>query len=205
MTDYGNNIYPEDYIVTVIDILGQKELLEGHRFLTETVEGISRLKTEDGRKEFNKIQDKTYGRVVELRGYFKNALSIFSKSISNHPAYNTSSPEDQRVIEDLAKPLSYQFFSDTIIIYAPLASKNELKMRYRIAEMIFACMSTMLIGFACDTFFRGGIEIGVGTEFPEGKGIYGLVLNDAYYLENKIAEYPRIKPLPIVKTKNRRI
>ena len=192
MTDYDKNSSPRNYIVTLIDVLGQKEHLEKHRFLTETTEGKASLKTEDGQNKFKEIQEETYNKVLGLRRMFENALSIFGKSILNHPAYNTVPPEDQRIITNLAKPMFYQFFSDTIIIYAPLASKDELKMRYRIATTICACMSTMLIGFACGTFFRGGMEIGVGTEFPEGNGIYGLALNDAYHLENKVAGYPRI-------------
>lgn len=190
MTDFDKNIYPKNYIVTLIDILGQKKCLEGHRCLTETTEGRALLGTKDGQEKFKKIQEKTYGRVIGLRRIFENGLSVFGESILNNPAYNKVSPEDQRIIKDLAKPMSYQFFSDVIIIYAPLA--DELKTRYCITTTICACMSTMLISFACGTFFRGGMEIGVGIEFPEGNGIYGLVLNDAYHLESKIAKYPRI-------------
>lgn len=180
---------PQNYIVTLIDILGQKNILEEHRFLTGTTEGMALLGTKDGQDKFKEIQEATYGRVLELRSNFEDALSGFSEKIQNIPDV---APEDRVIIEDLAQPIPYQFFSDTIIIYAPLASENELKMRYRIASIISACTNIMLVSFARGTFFRGGIEIGVGTEFPNGEGIYGLVLNDAYYLEHKVAKYPRI-------------
>jgi len=180
---------PQNYIVTLIDILGQKNILDEHRFLTETTEGRALLETKGGQDKFKEIQEATYDRVLELRSNFEYALRVFSESVQNIPKVT---PEERSIIEDLAKPIPYQFFSDTIIVYAPLVSENELKMRYRIASIISACTNIMLVSFARGTFFRGGIEIGAGTEFPNGEGIYGLVLNDAYYLEHKIAGYPRI-------------
>lgn len=192
MADCDKNTSPKNYIVTLIDIFGQKELLEEHRFLTETTDGRALLKTQDGLNRFCKINKETYGRVIELRENFKDALNTYSKFFLNNPSYNALSPEDQLVGQGIAKPMSYQFFSDTVVIYAPLSSEDELKMRYRIASTIFSCMEITLLNFSKGTFFRGGIEIGVGTEFPDEAGIYGLVLNDAYRLENEVAGYPRI-------------
>lgn len=192
MNDNDKNSLPRLYLVTLIDVLGQKRLLEEHRPLTETTEGHVSLKNESGQEKFRKIQNETYGKVFELRQNFETASRGYGEAILNQPTHNTVPPEDQHIIKDLAKPVSYQFFSDTIIIYTPLISKDELKMRYRIATTISACANIMLVGFARGTFFRGGMDIGVGTEFPDGKGIYGLVLNDVYRLESKIAGYPRI-------------
>lgn len=186
------NISPKVYVVAVIDMLGQKEDLEKHRFITETPEGVCLPKTSDEQKKFNEIQDRTYGNVYDLRERFKSALKIFRNAFLNHPEIKSFSPEDQKIINNLAKPMSYQFLSDTIIIHTALVEKDELETRYNIAEMIFACATVTLISFSYGNFFRGGIEIGIGAEFPENEGIYGLVLNDAYYLESKIAQYPRI-------------
>ena len=192
MTDYEKNTSPKTYIIALIDVLGQKTLLEKHRYLTETVEGRASLTTARGLAEFRRVQDDTYNRVLELRRVFEKALMEFQKKTVDSRHKNKLSPEDQAKIDDIAKPMSYQFFSDTIIIYAPLESRDEVKMRYRIAATFFACMGTMFISFGRGTFFRGGVEIGIGTEFPKKGGIYGLALNDAYYLENEVANYPRI-------------
>lgn len=185
-----NDIFT-DYIVTYIDLLGQKALLDNLRPLTETAQGRALLKTEDGRKKFEEIRGKTYGRVLEVRNTFENALSIFPKNVLSHPKRKTLSQEDQQKLAKIAKPMSYNFFSDTITIYEPLQGKDELEVRYHVAETLFACSETMLLKFSNGIFFRGGIEIGQGVEFPDG-GIYGLALNDAYRLEREIAEYPRI-------------
>ncbi len=186
----NNDIYT-NYIVSYIDVLGQKALLENIRDLTETTEGKVLLKTEKGRNKFEEIREKTYGSVLELRQTFENALKIFGDKILSHHELNTLSPEDQHEIKRIAKPMSYHFFSDTITIYAPLQREDELKVRYCIAATFFACMETMLLKFSNGTFFRGGIEVGEGIEFPSG-GIYGLALNDAYNLEKETAEYPRV-------------
>jgi hypothetical protein len=176
----------------LIDVLGQKALLEEHRYLTETAEGCALLETKKGREEFSRIQSETHNRVLGLREIFKMAIERYSSIIVGSNNKNKLFLEDQCKINATVKPMSYQFFSDTIIIYAPLESKDELIMRYRIAATFFACMSIMLKRFAQDVFFRGGIEIGVGQEFPDNGGLYGLVLNDVHCLESKIAQYPRI-------------
>ena len=192
MNDKEKNVIPRNYLVTLIDILGQKKCLEGHRSLTETPKGRDLLKTKEGHEKFRKIQDETFGKIIRLREYFEIALRTFGESVLKNSAYNTASRDDKCIIENITSPISYQFVSDTIIIYTPLTSENELEMRYSIAAMISACMNVMLVSFGNGTFFRGGMEFGVGTEFADDNGIYGLALNDTYYLENKIAEYPRI-------------
>jgi len=115
---------PRQYVVTLIDILGQKKLLDEHRLLTETAEGMDLLRTKDGQDRFKDIQKATYDRVLELRSNFEEALRIFSGEVQNIPK---AAPEDRVRLEDLAKPIRYQFFSDTIVVYAPLGSENELK------------------------------------------------------------------------------
>lgn len=183
---------PQNYIVAMIDILGQKEKLKEHQFLTETEEGQALLRTPEGRRRFEVASQETYGRVLDLQENFKKQQEIYYRSISENKGIQCLSKEDRLAVEDIVTSVSFKFFSDTIVIYAPLTSENELKTRFNIASILNACAQLMYYNFAQGIFFRGGIDIGIGIEFPNNNGVYGLVLNKAYNLESNIAQYPRL-------------
>ena len=193
MADNSKKDLSECYIVALIDVLGQKELFKEQKSLMRIEQGKISFKTIEKQKRFEEVHKKTFGKIVKLRGAFERARSIYLKNLLNHPKVESLSTEEQRRLKNIANPISYQFFSDTLIIYTLLNDDDKLKMRVNLAQMIFVCVVVMLIEFSYGIFFRGGIEVGPGTEFKEPhSGIYGVALNGAYYIENEIAKHPRI-------------
>ena len=191
MAKSNDSNHPTYYIVALLDMLGQRSLLDKYDGFSGN-KGRAFLKTEDGLNSFNEIMGKTYGVVCEVRKNFEYALDTFKKAILQHPDHEKLLQEEQKKVKEMAETIcSFDFFSDTITIYTELTPSDDIKIRFRIASILYACMAIMLTKFSESKFFRGGIEVGIGIEFPE-KGIYGWVLNEAYNLENKVAMYPRI-------------
>ena len=156
------------YCVALIDILGQQEALQRFKEIP---------RTDDERNDFIQIAKKTFGVVDGIRNMFDSFYS----------GYNTPPPADEMLKTDL----KFQGFSDTIIIYVPLASISERIPINSIYAGLLACGSTLLYSMAAGHPLRGGIEIGIAAELYEGE-IYGPALSEAYRLESQVAQYPRI-------------
>ena len=156
------------YCVALIDILGQREELQKLKNLPST---------EDERKEFIQLIKRTFGVIDGIRKLFESFYS----------GYSTPTPIDPM----LKTNLKFQTFSDTIIIYLPLATIRDHIPLNSIYAAVLACGATFLDAMATGHPLRGGIEIGVGAEIYEGE-IYGPALSDAYRLESRVAQYPRI-------------
>jgi hypothetical protein len=84
-----------------------------------------------------------------------------------------------------------QGFSDTVVIYVSLNTDTTKAPINGVFSALAACASTFLLSMAAGHVCRGGIEIGIASEFYEGE-IYGPALLEAYYLESEVAQYPRI-------------
>jgi hypothetical protein len=129
------------------------------------------------RKEFIQLLKQTFGVIDGIRNLFE----------SFYEGYSTPTPAN----EMLKTSLKFQSFSDTIIIYLPLAPTSEHIPLNSIYAAVLACGATFLASMATGHPLRGGIEIGVGAEIYDGE-IYGPALSEAYRLESRIAQYPRI-------------
>lgn len=109
-----------------------------------------------------------------------------------HPRIDTLLPSEQEIVTTTANDMcKLRSFSDLVIFYTPFDVKHELITRIRISAMLSACTCVLILENKAGTFFRGGIEIGAGTELSNGD-IYGPVLNEAHRLEKDVADYPRI-------------
>ena len=157
----------EKHIVAVVDLLGQSQLLED--------EQLAKL-------------DETFGEVCYFRELFQEIFKSFGNEILNYRDSNFAKKEKNCMVEAIP---SMQAFSDLIAVYKPIEEVSVLESLFTIVTMLMSCAGVMLMEYSAGTFFRGGIEIGLGKEFPEG-GIYGPVLNAAYRLERDIASYPRV-------------
>ena len=176
-----NNILIYNYVVTFVDLLGQKAAFEqSPTILTPDVD----------RNSLTQTLRRTLGKVQTVHSLFKSFHG--SHQQSEPPWLQGRSPEEKLKYKEIkGSPVYSQYFSDSIIFYASLInSEGQINLR-SIAEMLSAITICMRISFANGIFFRGGIEIGWATVDPK-IGIYGSVLNEAYKLENKIAQYPRI-------------
>ena len=159
------------YCVALIDILGQQESLLRFKDLPHT---------EKEREEFIRAAKETFGVISGIRNLVDSFYRSYTDYKGVHPLSDMSGTE-----------LKFQGFSDTIIIYVPLATDSKHIPITSIYAVLLACGSTFLCSMAAGHPLRGGVEVGMGAEIYEGE-IYGPALSKAYRIESKIAEYPRI-------------
>jgi hypothetical protein len=83
-------------------------------------------------------------------------------------------------------------FSDCFVTSVPLRSDaGELVRLVTVFSALSAAAIVMLTSLANKHPLRGGIDVGLATEIGPGE-IYGTALERAYFLECKVAQYPRI-------------
>lgn len=177
-----NNIVSQCYLVVVIDLLGQREILG-------TITGLPTNKNE--KEEFDIKINKSVGSVRDLRNGFRK---YFESAFSKTPNVNLV-PSEQRdaFLASMKIPaISTYGFSDTTVIAVPLDENCAA-----INGIYYTFVATCGIGLAelsIRTPVRAGLEIGVASKVAtkiKDYEIYGPALAEAYYLESKLAEYPR--------------
>ncbi|MBW8001106.1 MAG: hypothetical protein FVQ80_03685 [Planctomycetes bacterium] len=177
----------ENYIVGIVDILGQSQKLKELGSLLDQ----DSLEKDNCKSIVKKLTDETYGEVGHFRELFTKTFDLMKKNIHEHPKMKTLLPTEREMLNEIADDIcKLRFFSDLVVCYIPCGI-NELVTRTRLATMLATYTGVLILEFRAGTFFRGGIEMGAGTELNDGD-IYGPVLNEAHYLENDIADYPRI-------------
>jgi hypothetical protein len=177
-TDYVSKYY----LVIFIDILGQRESLRN----------IKSLPANNEEAEHFDVQIlKTLGRVVKLRNafdkYFRSANLYIPNTESIPPDYH------QAFLSSQKPNIHYYGISDSIIIAVPLMDDNDDENCTPMTGVFSALVATSIMGLGAlsdQIVFRAGMDVGVCTQIQD-KEIYGPALERAYYLENKLAEYPR--------------
>jgi len=181
----------KNYIVCLVDILGQSRKLDELGSIwweTKDSGDVAEKKS----KRIAELTKETYGEVKYFRKLFSDSFNVLKTFILKDPKMDTLSPVERAVVTEMATDIcTIRSFSDMIVFYAPLNFADDLLTRFRIAAMLYACVCVLIVEFKSGTFFRGGIEIGAGTELGNGD-IYGPVLGEAHRLEEKVAVYPRI-------------
>jgi hypothetical protein len=161
-----------NYIGAFIDIQGQSERLSKLPFLNTTDKEIILPWLKD-----------TYGLINKFREGFKEFLRIIN-------------PENSQIIgsiEVTTPEIKMNPVSDSLFLYISLYN-DEISRHMAIISLmglISACTLNYLLFLSIGRPFRGGIDIGVGIE-DEFVKIYGSVISNAYNLECKVADYPRI-------------
>jgi hypothetical protein len=168
------------YLVAFIDILGQRDVLRSLKGLPSN--------REEYQDFIRKVKD-SYGAVEGLRQWHES----FFEGLKEPSSYFEAIDENQRQLFRFFKrnSLKTRWFSDTALLYTPLANTPEHLPINAIYGILMWSATTMLTSLAAGRPVRGGIEIGVGAEIHEGE-IYGPSLVSAYDLESKVADYPRI-------------
>ena len=179
----------QSYALAYIDILNQKSKL---RELNKIPNG-----KQIDEVHLKKIAD-TYGRVYQLR---EDAEKFFT-SISNRPCpskeeyiekFGTSKKYDEycQYLKNTNVAITTQMFSDSIVVYTPLENSEGKPMLSGLFQLLSSCAQTFLLSTSRKSIVRGGIEVGIGAELSN-MDFYGPVLGKAYFLESKVAQYPRI-------------
>ncbi|MBN2164307.1 MAG: hypothetical protein JXR25_02330 [Pontiellaceae bacterium] len=87
--------------------------------------------------------------------------------------------------------LKVQVFSDAAMFYLPLVEDVENQPIFGINTLLSVLGIQMLSFLAQGRPFRCGVEVGFGLEMEDGK-LIGPPVQNAYELESKRAQYPRI-------------
>ena len=178
MKEKSNYCY---YLVAFIDILGQKEAFQG-------INGLP--KNDEENKKLINAHSQTVEFVEDLREWFDDFFNAYTEERKSEEKVPK---EKQKQFDEMRKSvLKTARFSDCIQAFVSLESH-----RYHspcingIFGILGACGGMMVLSLARKKPFRAGIDVGIGTELSTGE-VYGPGFFNAYKLESKIAQYPRI-------------
>ncbi len=179
------NIY-SNYIVAFIDVLGQQKTFKSFENILLNEE--NKYKIEQG---LPILDLKTTSYVKNWREVFNNYFKgVFKEERPVPPGISAD-----KIIEfkEMRKSnIKYKWFSDCMQVSASLHTrKYHCHAVNAVLSMLTACGQQLLISLGTGRVYRAGIDIGIGTEIEENE-IYGPVMSQAYQLESKIAQYPRI-------------
>jgi len=177
-----NNFLFQHYLVVFCDHLGQRQKL---RKLT----GIPT--TEEDQRKFIEITKESIGRVIGIRDAFKN---YFESGKFYKPNVKRVPPElrEDFLASQRRTNLIYYGISDAIVIAVPLMSNDENCAAVNaVYDAFVATCGIGLLSLSLHLPMRAGLDVGVATQIDD-KEIYGPALERAFYLESKLAEYPRL-------------
>ena len=180
----------KNYIVCLIDLLGQSEQLKSWPPLPSSEHEIL---------PFQHAVNKSLGVIESLTNDFKRFFDVFlDHSVPNRiPTPNGVDTADlieyrQLAVKIRENKIGVQQFSDTLVFYVPLFPGSlQIPSLMPIITMTQVCSMLIIEYLSSGVVFRGGITIGVGT-FTQKYGFYGPALQKAHHLESKVARYPRI-------------
>ncbi|NQT21847.1 MAG: hypothetical protein HQ579_00230 [Candidatus Omnitrophica bacterium] len=168
------------YLLSFIDVLGQKEAFQG----------IENQPLTDNHPQLIEAHKQTAFFVETLRAGFKDFFDAYT--VEKEFLVKVPSEKMDEFKAMLKSNLEHHRFSDSIQAYVCLhTDKYHSNAMNGVFGTLLACGGMLLLSLASKKAFRAGIEVGLGTELDNGE-IYGPVLYKAYELESKVAEYPRI-------------
>jgi len=171
-----------NYLVAFIDLLGQRKQMEGLLFIPPRSEVAAR-------EDFHSRIIRLIGAVAFVQ---QNISHIAQASNSHHlEALEGADPAVQAQLQKyIATNVSYQPFSDGIVLYSPLSPDGHYPLG-SVYSLLSACSSIMLLTLDKGFPIRAGIAIGAGCNLND-EGVYGPVVAEAYRLESEVAKYVRI-------------
>jgi hypothetical protein len=170
------------YGVALIDLLGQGDKLNQLR--------NPGALSEDALKA---ALDSSLGKVRKLRDHILHLVYLQPATSALGRTLFKEFPDDLRRWAEsvMDSRFTFQYFGDTVLVYWPLRSNNRPAMAFSLWHMLHVMKVVVLTQFADGCAVRGGVEIGYAVEWEE-RQLYGPVVADAYRLESKIADYPRV-------------
>lgn len=169
------------YLVAFIDVLGQREAFEGINDLP---------KNEEEKQKLIKAHSETAIFIEELRGWFDDYFNAYTEERESQ----FKVPEGKKEQFDAMRKsiLKHTRFSDCIQAFVPLQSETYHSPCINgVFGVLGACGGMLLLSLAKKKPFRAGVDIGIATELTTNE-VYGPGFFNAYALESKIAQYPRI-------------
>lgn len=172
--DNNSNLEMNYYLVAFIDVLGQQNALQKMNRLPDQTNEEEMLK-------FRTAIKNTVGNIYSFRDFFKKYFDSYNQKNDKSPFANIFTSND----------IKFQRFSDCFIMFSSLKSEINKASVQNVFSVVASCASVFLLWLSMGRPLRGAIEVGTGLEIYENE-IYGYVLSEAYRLESKVAQYPRI-------------
>jgi hypothetical protein len=168
------------YALLFVDILAQKGELKKTAQLPEN---------EDQRDAFIESMRKTSGVVTSFRDLFDR---FFDPAADQVPPFPTDTEEERKFIELCKRTkIKKQCFSDTMIYYAWVMEEPDCLVISAIHQLLSAAAAGFFLPLSYGLPCRAAIEAGTAREFGKGD-LYGYAMQEAYRLENQIAQFPRV-------------
>jgi hypothetical protein len=177
-----DNLLFQHYLIVFFDQLGQREKLR-------KITAIPTTEAEE--QEFIELTKESIGRVLHIRDAFKN---YFESASLYNPNLNLVPTEyrDEFLSSQKRADLIFYGISDAVVIAVPLMSTDENCAAVNgIHDAFVATCGIGLLSLSVRVPMRAGLDVGVATQIDD-KEIYGPALESAFYLESKLAEYPRL-------------
>ena len=173
-----------NYCISFIDLLGQRDALCGQGLLPI-------IRSEAEGRAFQKILRDTVGPILRLQ---RDVDAILDAAVANpdSPLRLSLSEEERAVYDEIQmNHVKTQYWSDGFVRFVRLGGQ-EIKCPLKGITEIFQFSGYFcLLGLLQRHPVRGAIDIAWGVELP-ASGLYGPVVANAYELESKVAQYPRI-------------
>lgn len=170
------------HVVAFLDVLGQKDALRK----------ITALPNPEKQEEVDAFWLKVnefYNPLQALRKWFEGSIKSFMEGGIDPSGLK---PNDQDLLKKIrSTPIFYRQFSDFVVVHIPLRDDIGKIPCRAIFGVIAATAITFLSCLSYKWAIRGGIELCLAMDIEENE-IYGPVLERAYTLESKVAQYPRI-------------
>lgn len=170
----------QNYLVVFFDNLGQRA----------TLRKITGIPTNDSEKQkFIETTKESIGRVLHIRDAFKSHFESGSQYVPNVDLV----PPELREEFLASQKYNVRFYgiSDAIIIAVPLMNNDENCTAINgIFHSFVAICGIGLLLLSTQVAMRAGLNVGIATQIDDNE-IYGPALESAFYLESKLAEYPR--------------
>lgn len=169
-TTQETNYVLQPHLVAYLDVLGQREKFK-------------QLKIPKTREEYmvvEKAMKDTVGIVLGLRASFLKQFEVFEAGATNS-APGSSTRFRPRFLGH----------SDSFITFVALNNDQLLKSVMTTFSVLSGVSCIIMTAMASGHALRGGIDVGPGVEMAPEE-LYGPALAQAYSLESRDADYPRV-------------
>jgi hypothetical protein len=168
-----------DYAVCFLDLLNQRHQLEGLRHIASNPEEQA---------VFQQAARNTVATICHIRAGIEDFVRQFTEAATLPEGLT----EAQTVFAEqhMTVRVSTQHFSDTSLLFLPVSPTVSHCLK-SLHGMMMGIGMLHTAALASKVAIRGSVEVAMGTDGLPGE-VYGPVLADAYALEQKVAQYPRV-------------
>lgn len=174
------------YAAALVDVLNQKAQLNIWSKFPEN---------DDDRDDVKLALARSLGAVELVRRTFALFAEHYMKriiaTIEETSEGQFTKKELNSIRSRIKASIDCQMFSDTTVLFTPVRTRRTKDTVLGLEGLLSGAAFAMVFSLANGIAIRGAIDIAIGTNFFRNQ-IYGPVLHRTYYLEQEVAEYPRI-------------